>query len=156
MFTVGLDVDSRAFFGSVTILIGIPTAIKIFNWVYSMILSKIFIGVEYLYVVVFLKMFIFGGITGLILANVSIDIQLHDTYFVIAHFHYVLSLGAVVGILSGIINVMHKIIFLEYSKVSLLWNFLIFFIGSNLGPARVFVFCWPSDSGEPRKAGEFF
>jgi len=100
MFLSGLDIDSRAFFGMVTLLIGLPTCIKIFNWFLSFFGLDLF-GVDVCLLYCFLCMFLFGGITGLLLANVGCDILLHDTYFVVAHFHYVLSLGAVLGFLSG-------------------------------------------------------
>lgn len=89
--------------------------------------------IEMLYVVLFLFCFFFGGITGLILANVSLDVQLHDTYFVVAHFHYVLSLGAVVGTLSAVYALMHRVISLEPYTMQLKGNFFIFVLGSNLG-----------------------
>jgi len=97
MFTVGLDLDSRVYFGVITLLIGIPTCIKIFNWFYTIWgFDILFLDVVY-FMYLFFIMFLVGGITGLLLANVGLDILLHDTYFVVAHFHYVLSLGAVVG-----------------------------------------------------------
>jgi len=132
MFTVGLDLDSRAYFGSITLIIGVPTAIKIFNWVYSIFSADILVWVEMLFVLKFLVMFVVGGITGLILANVGIDVLLHDTYFVVAHFHYVLSLGAVVGVTAGIIHFMTRWTFLEYSYFYTYMIFSTFFIGSNL------------------------
>ena len=89
MFTVGLDLDSRSYFGSITLIIGVPTCIKIFNWIYSVCSSDLMVWVEILFVYLFIFMFVVGGITGLLLANVGIDVLLHDTYFVIAHFHYV-------------------------------------------------------------------
>jgi len=101
MFVIGMDVDSRAYFGSITLLIGLPTCIKIFNWFYSFCFTDIFYCLEIYFIISFIFMFLLGGITGLILANIGIDILLHDTYFVVAHFHYVLSLGAVVGFFGG-------------------------------------------------------
>lgn len=136
MFTVGLDIDTRAYFGSITITIGIPTAIKLFNWVYTIIMNRTFMTIEMLYLALFLFCFFFGGLTGLILANVSLDIQLHDTYFVVAHFHYVLSLGAVVGTLSGMYALIHHVIGLEAHTMQLRGNFILFVLGSNLGRKR--------------------
>ena len=85
-----------------------------------------------LFVLKFLVMFVVGGITGLILANIGVDVLLHDTYFVVAHFHYVLSLGAVVGVTAGIIHFMTRWTFLEYSYFYTYIIFSVFFIGSNL------------------------
>lgn len=113
MFTVGLDIDSRAYFGSISLMIGIPTAIKLFNWTYTLLLNKPISTPDGLYLGSFIVLFLFGGLTGLILANVAIDIQLHDTYFVVAHFHYVLSLGAVVGVLSGLYSLVVCVVNLE-------------------------------------------
>lgn len=135
MFTVGLDVDSRAYFGSITMMIGIPTAIKLFNWLYTLLIAKVFLSVSSLYAALFLLMFFFGGLTGLVLANVAIDVQLHDTYFVVAHFHYVLSLGAVVGVLTGFFCLIVRLINLELFTFPVKVNFFIFASGSNLGLA---------------------
>jgi len=85
-----------------------------------------------LFVIKFLVMFVIGGITGLILANIGVDVLLHDTYFVVAHFHYVLSLGAVVGVTAGIIHFMTRWTFLEYSYFYTYIIFSVFLIGSNL------------------------
>ena len=131
MFTVGLDLDSRAYFGSITLIIGVPTSIKIFNWIYSIFSADIIVWVEMIFVLKFLVMFVVGGITGLILANVGLDVLLHDTYFVVAHFHYVLSLGAVVGVLCGLIHFITRWTFLEYSYFYTYIIFSVFLLGSN-------------------------
>jgi len=101
MFVVGIDIDSRSYFGCISIFIGVPTAIKIFNWCYSFLMFDLLLLFECFFIYMFIFMFLCGGITGLLLANVGIDILLHDTYFVVAHFHYVLSLGAVIGVFAG-------------------------------------------------------
>lgn len=101
MFVIGMDIDSRAYFGSLTILIGLPTCIKLFNWLYSFLFYDLINVLECYFIYLFIILFLFGGITGLLLANVGLDVLLHDTYFVIAHFHYVLSLGAVFGAFGG-------------------------------------------------------
>jgi heme/copper-type cytochrome/quinol oxidase subunit 1 len=108
MFVVGMDVDTRAYFGSVTILIGLPTAVKIFNWMYSFLFMDMMVIFEIYFVFIFVCMFLMGGITGLWLANVGVDILLHDTYFVVAHFHYTLSLSAVLGFFGGFIHFVYK------------------------------------------------
>merc|ERR1711881_29777 len=111
MYTVGLETDSRAYFTGVTIFISLPTGTKIFNWLSTYLgnhpLSK---SSSALFAFLFLLMFTIGGSTGVILGNAAVDLALHDTYYVVAHFHFVLSLGAVIGILSGIMFFQEKIL----------------------------------------------
>merc|ERR1711970_1180341 len=103
LYTVGLEVDTRAYFSAVTMLISLPTGTKIFNWLTTFYFNNIAISFIHLfYTFIFLLKFTFGGITGILLANAYIDISLHDTYYVVAHFHYVLSLGAIIGIFIGL------------------------------------------------------
>ena len=152
LYTVGMDIDSRSYFTAATMVIAIPTGIKIFSWIATIYGGRMRIRTPLLYVIGFLILFTIGGLSGIALSNSSLDIVLHDTYYVVGHFHYVLSMGAVLSVFGGYYYWSGKIIGYKYNEILGQIQYWLFFIGVNMtfGPMHFLGL-----AGMPRRISDY-
>lgn len=132
MYTSGLSVDTRAYFVAATMVIAVPTGIKIFSWIATMWGGSIEFKAPMLFAIGFIFLFTVGGVTGIVLSNASIDVALHDTYYVVGHFHYTMSLGSLFGIFAGFYYWSGKMWGRQYSETLAKIHFWLMFIGVNV------------------------
>jgi cytochrome c oxidase subunit 1 len=132
MYTVGLNVDTRAYFVAATMVIAVPTGIKIFSWIATMWGGSLSFRAPMIWVIGFIFLFTLGGVTGVVLANAGADVALHDTYYIVGHFHYTMSMGALFLIFAAFYYWIGKMSGRQYPEFLAKLHFWLTFIGVNV------------------------
>jgi cytochrome c oxidase subunit 1 len=152
MYTVGMDVDTRAYFQAATLVIAVPTGIKIFSWIATMWGGSIDFRVPMIWVMGFIVLFTLGGVTGVVLANAGIDMALHDTYYIVGHFHYTMSMGAMFLIFAAFYFWIGKMSGRQYPEGLAKLHFWVTFIGVNI---TFFPMHFLGAAGMPRRIPDY-
>lgn len=152
MFAVGLDLDTISYFTSATMIIAVPTGMKIFSWLATIYAGRTWLTTPMWFALGFILLFTIGGVTGVVLANSGVDMLVHDTYYVVAHFHYVLSMGAIFALFAGLYFWIGLMLGINYNEARGQLHFWSFFIGVNL---TFFPMHMLGIAGQPRRYFDF-